>query len=434
MRLFLFVLMRLLIVCTFLSSITLAQTWYEQNISAAFTKAQKLKRPLWIMFSATWCGPCKIVEQHVLSNKAFQDTLLKDFIPLKVYAASGEKNTPQGDSLARLYQIEAFPTFLWVEPNGEVFYRHSGVPQAETTGREASLVSIFIENIEKAKIYRKELAAFRRRFQRGEHSLDFLRKYLSLLIETQLKDEGKKVLPLYLKAAGSARIAWLGEPGYILNLPIIARWDKAWQEYALNIADTLKEDLSPTLYAAIYRDILRINFSHLYGTARDWDEAFKIAESYIQKYRAKFPFVEQQVYSFLCQKGLYSSAPETKIKAASLAIKATALQWPVEIPDATERQELAETYNTLAWAFYENIEDTDKLWLGVILSKQALAYKPEAWYIWDTLGALYYKLGRKKESLEALDRAIQLARQSNIPEPEYASTLKLRKAVEGLPD
>ncbi|MCS7297182.1 MAG: thioredoxin family protein [Bacteroidia bacterium] len=406
-----------------------AQTLYQRDISAAFAQAKKQKKPLWIMFSATWCGPCKLVETKVLPDARFQQAVLREFIPLKVYAASGEESTPGGDSLAEIYAVQGFPTFLCVEPSGEAFYRQVGLPSAEE-----GLVENFISSLESAKKARKELPEFRRRFQKGERSLEFLRSYLRQLVELEQKAEGEKVLEAYLKAAGSVRVAWLGEPGFVIYLSSIGLWSERQKEYALSIADTLRAELPPDLYEEVYEGILLADFTKRTKGLNRWTKLIETGEQFIRAHRQRFPFVERLVMEMLWKSGLKSSNPEVRQQAASLALQAIALDWPLEMPDAEERASLAQVYNSLAWNFYEQIEDPEKLWVAVILAKQALTFEPTAWYIWDTLGALYYKLKRKGEALAALDKAIELARKEGVNEAEYAGTIELQQKAHQLPE
>ncbi|MCX8111893.1 MAG: thioredoxin family protein [Bacteroidia bacterium] len=413
-------------------SLLAAQTAYEKDIQVAFSKAKKQKRPLWIMVSATWCGPCKVVEQRVLTDPRFVEALNRDFVPLKVYAASDEESTPGGDSLAKVYNVKVFPTFLGVEPSGELFYRAEGVIQ-DSENPTASLTEGFLRSLEQAKTARKELPEMRRRFQRGERSLDFLRSYLLKLAELGQKEEGTKVLEAYLKVAKTPRIAWLGTPGYVGILARISEWGPQYAEYVFSLADTLRPAVPSDLYEAIYMPILEKSLVKKLSSSsrKEWDEAASIVEQFIKEHRSRFPFVESMALTALWQNGLKSPKPETRAKAASLALRAVALEWPLEIPNAEDRQIRALSYNNLAWTFYEQVEDPDKLWVAVILAKQALAYAPDEWHIWDTLGALYYKLGRKRDSLETLDKAIQLAKQQGVPESDYEDTLKLyQKAMQ----
>lgn len=418
------------------SGILLAQAGYEKNIDLAFTQAKKQKKPLWIMVSASWCGPCKVVEQKVLPNETFQAAVRRDFIPVKVIAASDAENTPKGDSIAKVYAVNAFPTFLCVEPTGEAFYRHEGVDPEAFLGTDEMAVKVFLTHLENAQKARKELPDMRRRFQKGDRSVEFLRAYLAKLITLGQKSEGDKVFDAYLKAAGSARIAWLGEPGYAQHLITLSQWGKKYRDYIFQIADTLRMATDAFLYEQIYRPILNIDFlQKLSEVQSDWDRSVELAEKYVKEWQEKFPFVESMVYSVMWRGGLRSANATTREKASSLALQATALSFPLEIPDTEGRETLAEQYNSLAWTFYEQVEDSDKLWVAVLLTKVALAYKPQAWHIWDTLGALYYKLKRKREALEALDKAISLAKaQGETEDGPLAETIRLRQRAAELSD
>ncbi|MDT7942855.1 MAG: thioredoxin family protein, partial [Bacteroidota bacterium] len=105
---------------------------YTTDIEAAFREARKTRKPLWVMVSATWCGPCRWTEAQVLSRPWFDSLIRPHFVPLKIYAASGENNTPGSEALVKRYQVRAFPTFLFLYPNGELFYRMEGTPMGKS--------------------------------------------------------------------------------------------------------------------------------------------------------------------------------------------------------------------------------------------------------------------------------------------------------------
>jgi Flp pilus assembly protein TadD len=70
--------------------------------------------------------------------------------------------------------------------------------------------------------------------------------------------------------------------------------------------------------------------------------------------------------------------------------------------------------------------------MAVYWAKEALSYNPDDWQIWDTLGALYYKLKRKKEAVETLAKAIALAQAKNLPEESYQETQELLQKAQAL--
>ncbi len=104
----------------------LAQEGILKEIPAAFDAARRSQKPLFIYFSAIWCGPCRWVEKKILPNDQFV-ALTDSFIRLKVMAASGEHSTPGGDSLAKLYKVSAYPTFVLAEPDGQPYYTWVGL-------------------------------------------------------------------------------------------------------------------------------------------------------------------------------------------------------------------------------------------------------------------------------------------------------------------
>lgn len=415
----------------FLTAVALAQGVYEPDIAAAFEKARKQKKPLWVMVSATWCMPCKIAEETILPDKRFQETLVKDFVPLHVFAASDEKSTPGGDSLARRYQVRAFPTFLYLEPTGEVFFRTEGLPIG------SSRVDDMLRNLESAKKARKDLPALRKRYQKGERSLEFLRAYLNLVLEVGLRSELSPLLQEYIKVAGSPRRAWLAEPGQVERLGRLVELDPTQAEYALQIIDSLRPHLSAQELNPPYRRIVSIHFEHTMSKevrGLEAGAALEKARQYIRRYKAVFPPVEPLVLEQLWRVWLTHPDSVRRRLAADLAVETMYLSWPMEIPDAQQREEIAERLNSTAWTFYKAVEAPDKLWVAVGWTKQALAYKPEAWHIWDTLGALYLKLRRKEEAIQALEKAIQLAKAQEVSQDEYQQTEQLLQQAQNLPD
>ncbi len=42
---------------------------YTTDVDAAFKEAKKTKKSVWVMVSATWCGPCRWTEKEVFPPK-----------------------------------------------------------------------------------------------------------------------------------------------------------------------------------------------------------------------------------------------------------------------------------------------------------------------------------------------------------------------------
>lgn len=65
----------------------------------------------------SWCVPCKKMSEEVFVNKKVGEKYNANFINYKIDAEKGE-----GFEIARNYNIRAYPTYLFVDGNGTLFY------------------------------------------------------------------------------------------------------------------------------------------------------------------------------------------------------------------------------------------------------------------------------------------------------------------------
>jgi len=406
---------------------------YFTDIQKALHEARKQKKPLWVMVSATWCGPCKLVEQHFLPDLQVQAFLWRHFVPLKVYAASGEANTPGADSLASRYSVKVFPTFLVLEPSGKLFHRFQGTPTEK---------ALFVKLLEKQQRAWKDLPGYAKRFRQGERELEFLRAYLRLVVEIEDTAAFPAVFAAYRQAAPSFRTAWLGEPGYYKLLAQMPAFGEPYVRYALSLVDSLRpfvpsEELAELAgQNAIF--FLQGFMKRPPTTSAEWDSLERAMRALTRQVPEAQKRLLERVALPVAKRALGTATPterpaiERRLFAwiAQLAAQAVG----TEIPEASRREALAYELNTLAWTCYEAIEAPELLWAALTWVQWALSFKPDAWEIWDTFGALYYKLGRKAEALSALQKALELARQAQQPPTLYEGTQALYEKAQALPD
>ncbi len=94
-----------------------------ENIMLQSKKENKL---IFIDFYTVWCGPCKIMDNTTFKDAAIIKDFNKKYISYKVNAES-EKGMP----LAQRYHIDAYPSFLFISPEGIIVNRLEGVYTAE---------------------------------------------------------------------------------------------------------------------------------------------------------------------------------------------------------------------------------------------------------------------------------------------------------------
>jgi len=97
-------------------------TWKE-----VLEKAKLTNKPIFVDVYTTWCGPCKAMSKDVFPQEIVGNYLNDKFISYQIDAEKGD-----GIEVARLYTVTAYPTYLFLNPKGEFFYKFMGFMQAET--------------------------------------------------------------------------------------------------------------------------------------------------------------------------------------------------------------------------------------------------------------------------------------------------------------
>lgn len=93
----------------------------SETLSDVIDIAEKEGKLVFIDFYATWCAPCKMMDKDVFPDKNIAKFFNKNFINYKV---DGEKGN--GQNLAALYNVKAYPTLVWVDKKGRVMSRTEG--------------------------------------------------------------------------------------------------------------------------------------------------------------------------------------------------------------------------------------------------------------------------------------------------------------------
>lgn len=89
-------------------------------------KAKAENKLIFLDAYASWCGPCKMLQKNVFTQKTVGDYFNKKFINVKMDMEKGE-----GPALAQMYPLEAYPTLLFINGNGRVVKKAIGYMSAD---------------------------------------------------------------------------------------------------------------------------------------------------------------------------------------------------------------------------------------------------------------------------------------------------------------
>ncbi len=105
------------------------------TLDQAIAKAKKEKKNVFIDIYATWCGPCKYLTNNIFVDEELGDYMNKNFVCVKL---DGEKT--DGGSLMSDFDLNSFPTMLFLSPEKELKHKIVGAESAVEIKKQAEIV------------------------------------------------------------------------------------------------------------------------------------------------------------------------------------------------------------------------------------------------------------------------------------------------------
>lgn len=97
---------------------------WRANYAAALDEGRSSKKPVFIYFTADWCGPCQSLKHTTWADKSVE-AALRDYVPVKV-------DVDEQASVATKYNVSSIPAYFVLDASGSVVGNWSGAsPPAE---------------------------------------------------------------------------------------------------------------------------------------------------------------------------------------------------------------------------------------------------------------------------------------------------------------
>ncbi|WP_436515672.1 thioredoxin fold domain-containing protein [Ekhidna sp. To15] len=363
-----------------------AQIKFESSWKEALSKSRMTGKLIFLDAYAEWCEPCKEMEAYTFTDLEVANYYNANFINVHL-----DMEGYPGVELAEDYSVGVFPSFLFINGNGEVVHRGCGAMDASqflNLGEDALIDSLTLQSMEI-------------RFDKGERSADFLIGYLELLEDACLDAE---------------RFA----AGYLKNIELTK----------------LKEETPWEVFAAYQWDIYSREFQYLLNNREVFEASIgqrivnaKLYDTYLSQYQEVFEAEELHDYGMRALlhsfKDVSFTGADTLRLMMNLHYAEFKENWDeyaahaVELVGMTEMSD-AEQLNELAWKFYLFVENKNQLEIASSWAQQAVDKQPEPSII-DTYASLQFKLGNKKKAIELEKRALELAKElyDDISHYEY---------------
>ncbi|MBT8218385.1 MAG: thioredoxin family protein [Bacteroidia bacterium] len=135
------------------------------SLQEALSKAKADSKLVFVDGYATWCGPCKRMDAETFPNTDVASLFDSVFVNIKLDMEKGA-----GLEVAKKYGIKAYPTFLFLDPEGKVKHKDAGFFEAED----------FIEVGKMAFDEANSLGALQRKFDEGNKDSMLLQRLVQL--------------------------------------------------------------------------------------------------------------------------------------------------------------------------------------------------------------------------------------------------------------
>ncbi|MDJ0366211.1 tetratricopeptide repeat protein [Hymenobacter sp. H14-R3] len=408
----------------------------KDSVRQVFAQARRQHKPVLLIFSPPLTATGRPASTSAagrptgLQAPAVVAALNKKFLVKEVAFGSAEA---LGAALRR-YQVVSYPSYLYFTPEGDLLYRSRGESTAETRYLDD------MQAVRQAAADPHNLGYYRRGFDQGNRSPDFLQGYLrkrralGQWVEPALLDTYAQQLPAR-QFDRAAEVLFILEFGPVLtsrasqlthlNGPLLDSLYKVLplaqriQINTLIINNTLAQaiDTNNARLAALGADLARTSWLPNYQRG-----AQSYASNMLTFYRTT-----QDTANYLRQAVVYYDRYYLSISADSARSReATTLARQLTVAQQAT-QNLPVTYsmalNNAAWSVYQSgTRRAAYLQPAVLWSRRTLELNPVAAH-YDTLAHLLYRLQRYDEALAAQRQAIALARTQQTPTASYEQEL-----------
>lgn len=354
-------------------------------------KAKKESKLIMLDAYAVWCGPCKWMAKNVFTKDEVADFYNATFVNAKIDMEKGE-----GIELAKKYGVQAYPTFLFINGDGEIVHRICGSNEAPQ----------FIQWGKDAYTPEKQLATAKKKFMANKKDGTFAISYFAML-EAACANVGPEAIA-YLAEQPESELTSRA------NWTVINQYLNDYKSKEFNYLLNNREQYSK-LYSkdSVENKVVSVYAMALNMAIRKQDETMRkqliedVKKSGLQK-AGRIILESDMNYS------------QQQKEWANYAKTADAYVEQFAMNDA-------QTLNSTSWTFYEQVTDKKMLEKASNWSKRSVEIENNYAYN-DTYASLLFKLGKKRDAEKVAKTAIEIGEKNGEDVSETKKLLEKIKA------
>lgn len=195
----------------------------ELPFKELIAKAKKENKLLFIDAYAVWCGPCKMMEKNIFPKPSVGEVYNKNFINARIDMEKGE-----GKDIAQKYAVRAYPTYLFLNGDGELVSQNFGYMEEKA----------FIAMATDLSDPKNRKGSLKDRFAAGEKDREFLINIMRLNATTDF-EFAKKASERYFENKNATEEITKDEIGFLLYF-LKSSSDKNYKEYINRKTEIIK--------------------------------------------------------------------------------------------------------------------------------------------------------------------------------------------------
>ncbi|MBK7884664.1 MAG: thioredoxin fold domain-containing protein [Chitinophagaceae bacterium] len=373
---------------------------HEHTWEELLKKAKDENKLIYVDGYTTWCGPCKQMSKEVYTKKEVGDAYNANFISFKAQIDTSDNDNDYVKShyqdfkaIATKYNVEVYPTHLFINGDGEMVHKAVGGMPAEK----------FIELAANASNPEKQFGTLNKKFEAGERSPAFLYNFVKAAASAYEPELSNKALDLYLP---TQKDLFTKE-----NLELIL---------------TITSSAENKNFALIKNNMAKINAVMGAGMAEQKTKSIILSsivypELYSNAANPDFNKIHSKVAAAVDKK--YADNIINYVKINMLKSKKDWAGVDKAVTAYGPSNLSANELNDVAWTFFENVADKSLLKKALDWSLQSIQ-KESGSANTDTVANLYFKLGNKAKAIEYEEKALALAKQAGENTTEYEKVLE----------
>lgn len=396
-------------------------------------EARKSKKLIFVNVYTDWSESSQRMKEEIFPLKMVGDKYNAQFINYRV-----DGDWQEGESFGNRYQVEVYPTYLYINGDGAVVYRSSGYREDPLWFISLADTALYIHEAKQA------MPAWQASYPSRKNDKAFVREYLNRLIIFEMPaDTINMVRDEFFSQLSPAELKDTATAGVLLK-SLITVTSPAFEHIMANqpFYKGFAPELPLTLGSVIINSIMK-------ATASPDDDLFRKADAFSSKledplprypylvflYRNEYYLATKQIQRMIDRSPVFMDSicrigeegfrtRDQQLFEQIMRPYTSGEQDSTQVEDFPYLKESARSYyskyvasvmNKTAGLFLRHAVDVKDLRKACVWAARSVDMDMYNYAYYTTLSQLYAKVGMRKEAISTMETAISLAKQQRVP-------------------